>query len=113
MVTSIAGHDLLPASESTCHADGTFIGLSPAGRENEPIDIARNELGQQVREPSARRRHGQAAVHKRELTELLRHSFLYPRRYCVAQVGAYCLAGPVQVLLAVVAVEVHTFGAFD
>lgn len=113
VVRPVLGQDLVFAGVSTSNADGSFVGFVSAGREQESVDIFREQVRHELRGPAPNFGHSEASVDHRQRRQLFRDGIHHGLRNVVSQVGADRLARPVEVLLSVLVVQVHSLAAFQ
>mmetsp|Transcript_22651 Transcript_22651/g.64125 ORF Transcript_22651/g.64125 Transcript_22651/m.64125 type:complete len:551 (+) Transcript_22651:551-2203(+) len=108
VVGSVPADDLFAARDAPRHHDARLVGLGSRGWVDGRLQIARQDLLHELVESHPNLWNANAAVRERQLSHLLRGGLDDRLWHVVAQVGADRLRRPVQVLLALVVVEVRS-----
>mmetsp|Transcript_111601 Transcript_111601/g.280770 ORF Transcript_111601/g.280770 Transcript_111601/m.280770 type:complete len:251 (+) Transcript_111601:244-996(+) len=108
VVGAVVVDDFCPPCEATSNADRRLVGLGAPRREEETIQVSRQEFGEQRRQADADLRVAKATIDHRQLCDLLVDGADHRGRHVVAQVRADRLASPVQVLVAIDVEEVDS-----
>eukprot|EP00179_Madagascaria_erythrocladioides_P001226 CAMPEP_0198307382 /NCGR_PEP_ID=MMETSP1450-20131203/272_1 /TAXON_ID=753684 ORGANISM="Madagascaria erythrocladiodes, Strain CCMP3234" /NCGR_SAMPLE_ID=MMETSP1450 /ASSEMBLY_ACC=CAM_ASM_001115 /LENGTH=480 /DNA_ID=CAMNT_0044009961 /DNA_START=38 /DNA_END=1478 /DNA_ORIENTATION=+ len=113
VVRAVAREHLVAARVEARDAHRRFVRLGARAREQERVDVARQDVGEQRAEARAHGRHRHARVAVRERVELLAHRVEHLGRRRVTEVQAHGAAVHVHVPLAVGVDHIHALTALE
>jgi len=113
VVAAIARDHLVASGVDSSDAERDLVGLCARAREQEGVDVARHDRGQQRAQLGSHGRRADARVRVADLVHLLDHGVDHRLRRRVSKVRAHGLRVEVEVALAVHVEEVHALAVGD